>query len=70
MTRYLVIYETGDQGEWGASCPDLPGCVAVGETQAEVEELIREAIPAHLALMREVGDPVPEPRNLAGVIAA
>jgi len=70
MTECLVIYETGEHGEWGASCPDLPGCVAAGETQAEVEELIREAIPAHLALMREVGDPVPAPRHLAGVIAA
>ena len=70
MTEYLVIYETGEPGECGASCPDLPGCVAVGETQAEVDALIREAIPAHIALMREVGDPVPEPRHLAGVIAA
>ena len=36
----------------------------------QVEELIRKAIPAHIAVMREVGDPVPEPRHLAGVIAA
>ena len=70
MTEYLVIYEMGDNGEWGASSPDLPGCVAVGETQAEVEQLIREAIPAHIALMREVGDPVPEPHHLAGSVAA
>lgn len=70
MTEYLVVYEEGEHGEWGASAPDLPGCVAVGETQAEVEQLIREAIPAHIALMREVGDPVPEPHHLAGVIAA
>ena len=70
MTEYLVIYEIGDNGEWGASSPDLPGCVAAGETQAEVEQLIREAIPAHIALMREVGDPVPEPHHLAGSVAA
>ena len=70
MTEYLVIYETGEHGEWGATCPDLPGCVAVGETQAAVEELIREAIPAHIGLMREVGDPVPAQHHHAGVIAA
>jgi predicted RNase H-like HicB family nuclease len=70
MTEYLVIYEAGEYGEWGASSPDLPGCVAVGDTKAEVEQLIREAIPAHIALMREVGDPVPEPHHLAGMIAA
>jgi predicted RNase H-like HicB family nuclease len=69
MKEYLVIYEMGEHGEWGASSPDLPCCVAVGETQAEVEQLIREAIPAHIALMREVGDPVPEPHHRAGVIA-
>ncbi len=70
MREYLVIYERTDDGEWGASSPDLPGCVAVGETRAEVEQLIRDAIPAHLALMRDSGDPVPEPHHIAGVIAA
>jgi predicted RNase H-like HicB family nuclease len=70
MTEYLVIYEMGENGEWGASSPDLPGCVAAGETRAEVEQLIRGAIPAHLALMRESGDPVPEPHHLAGTVAA
>jgi hypothetical protein len=39
MKEYLVIDEMGEHGEWGASSPDLPGCVAVGETQAEVEQL-------------------------------
>ena len=70
MKEYLVVYEIGENGEWGVSSPDLPGCVAVGETQVEVEQLIREAIAAHLALMREAGDPIPEPHHLAGVIAA
>jgi predicted RNase H-like HicB family nuclease len=70
MTEYLVVYEMGESGEWGASAPDLPGCIAAGETQAEVERLIREAIPAHIAMMREVGEPVPEPHHLAGTIAA
>ncbi len=31
---------------------------------------MREALPDHIALMREVGEPVPEPRHLAGSIAA
>jgi predicted RNase H-like HicB family nuclease len=44
--------------------------VAVGGTRAEVEQLIREAIPEHLALMREAGEPVPEPHHLAGTVAA
>lgn len=70
MTEYLIIYERGEDGEWGAYSPDLPGCVAAGESQEEVEQLMREALPDHLALMREVGEPVPEPHHLVGIIAA
>lgn len=70
MTEYLVIYEKGERGEWGASSPDIPGCVAVGKTRAEVERLIAEAIPAHITLMHEAGQPSPEPRHAAGIIAA
>lgn len=70
MSEYLVIYETAEDGGWGASSPDLPGCVAVGETRAEVERLIGEAIPMHIEAMREAGEPVPEPRHLAGSVAA
>jgi predicted RNase H-like HicB family nuclease len=70
MTEYLVIYERGEDGGWGASAPDLPGCIAVGKTRAEVEQLIGEAIPLHIELMREVGEPVPEPSHLAGSVTA
>jgi predicted RNase H-like HicB family nuclease len=70
MTDYLIIYEQAEDGGWGAYAPDLPGCVAAGESREEVEQLMREALPDHIALMREVGEPVPEPRHLAGSIAA
>ncbi len=40
--------------------PDLPGCVAVGETIEEVRALIQEAIEFHLEWMREEGLPIPE----------
>jgi predicted RNase H-like HicB family nuclease len=70
MSEYLVIYEMGEDGGWGASSPDLPGCVAVGKTKAEVEKLIAEAIPMHIELMRESGEPIPEPHHLVGSVAA
>ncbi len=70
MTEYLVIYERSEDGEWGASSPDLPGCVAVGKTRHEAEKLIGEAIPLHVELLRESGQPVPEPHHGAGTIAA
>jgi predicted RNase H-like HicB family nuclease len=64
---YLVIFEKGNQG-YGAYVPDLPGCVAAGETLDEVRELIREAVPLHLELMREQGEPIPAPTSVADVV--
>ena len=58
--RYAVVIEQGGTG-FGAYVPDLPGCVAVGDTEAEVRVLIREAVQFHLEGMRKDGDPVPEP---------
>lgn len=60
MTEYVVVIEHED-GSWGAYVPDLPGCVAVGESREEVENLIAEAIPLHIELMRQQGEPVPPP---------
>jgi predicted RNase H-like HicB family nuclease len=64
MREYAVIYEQGKSG-WGAWVPDLPGCVAAGETREEVEQLIRGAIRAHIESLREHGEPVPEPSSTA-----
>lgn len=60
MMRYLVIYEPSEDG-FGAYVPDLPGCVAVGDTRQEVEQLIREAIALHVADLRATGQSVPLP---------
>ena len=59
--RYLVVTERGESS-WGAHAPDLPGCIAVGETEEDVLRLISEAIDAHLELMQQSGEPVPQPR--------
>jgi predicted RNase H-like HicB family nuclease len=60
--RYLVIIEKGPTS-WGAHVPDLPGCIAVAETRAEVVTLIREAIDFHIEGLREQGKPVPTPSS-------
>jgi len=64
MSKYLVIIEKGRRS-FGAYVPDLPGCVAVGRTAAEVRQLIHEAILLHIQVMREHGDPVPRPSSRA-----
>jgi len=58
MTRYMVVVERGETS-WGAHVPDLPGCVAVGETREDVLRLIREAIEFHIDSLRQDGLPVP-----------
>ena len=57
MTRmYTVLYEAGPNSV-GAHVRELPGCIAVGETREEAEELIQEAITMHLeALQPELPD--------------
>jgi predicted RNase H-like HicB family nuclease len=59
---YLVVIERGP-ASFGAHVPDLPGCVAAGETLQNVEALIRDAIAFHIEGLREAGQPVPEPSS-------
>jgi predicted RNase H-like HicB family nuclease len=65
--QYTVIIEKGPTS-YGAYVPDLPGCVAVGGTREEAEELIRGAIEMHLEGMREDGDPIPEATTQAALV--
>ena len=66
--EYLVIVEQGDTS-YGAYVPDLPGCVAVGETKEEALELIREAIELHIESLRENGEVVPSPHSFVEKVA-
>ena len=60
--EYVVIFEKGNNS-YGASVPDLPGCIAVGETMEEVREVIAEAIEFHIEGLREDGDVIPLPSS-------
>ena len=60
--RYMVVLEQGPTS-YGAYVPDLPGCVAVGETQQEALELIQEAIEFHLEGLKEEGRQIPAPHS-------
>ena len=62
--RYAVVIEKGERNI-SAYVPDLPGCVAVGDTLEEVKAEIREAIEFHLEGMREDGLPIPKPSSSA-----
>jgi len=57
--RYAVVIEKGENG-YGAYVPDLPGCVAAGDTEEEVKQLIHDAIEFHIEGLKESGEPIPE----------
>jgi predicted RNase H-like HicB family nuclease len=65
---YLIVIERADDGGYGAWAPDLPGCVALGDSLEECELEMREAIAFHLEGLREQGEPVPSPTAIAAVM--
>ena len=65
--QYLVVIEKGPSS-YGAYVPDLPGCVAVGETREEVSRLSHEAIEFHVEGLLEDGQPVPPPASQAELV--
>lgn len=67
LSGYAVIVERGDDGGYGAWSPDLPGCVAAGDSYDECVRLMREAIPLHIDSLRTHGDPIPRP-SAVGVL--
>jgi predicted RNase H-like HicB family nuclease len=60
--RYAIVIEKGE-GNYGAYVPDLPGCVAVGDTVEETRREIQGAIEFHLEGLRADGLPIPEPSS-------
>ena len=64
MNRYLIVIEQTATG-YSAYSPDLPGCVATGQTRNELEREMNEAIVFHIEGLRMAGEQVPEPRSQA-----
>ncbi|MGE3976014.1 MAG: type II toxin-antitoxin system HicB family antitoxin [Nitrospira sp.] len=60
--RYAIVIEKA-ASNYAAYVPDLPGCVATGETVQETETMIREAIECHLEGLRADSLPIPPPSS-------
>jgi len=58
--RNMIVIEKG-KTSFGAYVPDLPGCVAVSETESEVKQLIQEAIEFYLEDLQDSGAEIPKP---------
>ena len=68
MHRFLVIIEKINEN-YSAYSPDLPGCVATGDTREEVEKNIHEAIELHVAGLKEDHLEIPQNRSFAEYVA-
>ncbi|MCX6616792.1 MAG: type II toxin-antitoxin system HicB family antitoxin [Acidobacteria bacterium] len=61
--QYLVRINKDPDSDWGASVPDLPGCVATGKTIDQALRRIAGALEIHIRGMREDGLRPPRPRH-------
>ena len=68
MSEYLVIIEEAGEN-FSAYSPDVPGCVATGDTREETVNLMRDAMAAHLKGLRDDGLPIPAPTSSAEYLA-
>ncbi|MBE7544734.1 MAG: type II toxin-antitoxin system HicB family antitoxin [Bryobacteraceae bacterium] len=67
--EYAVIIERAGSN-WFGHVPDLPGCMATGDTVEEVKANLRTAIRDHILALEEIGEPVPEPAKIAAQVSA
>lgn len=67
---YVVVIEKAADGTYSAYLPDLPGCVATGESVDEIRKLIDEAVSLHIDSLREHGEPIPPPSATTHVVHA
>lgn len=65
--QYLVVIERSETG-FGAYVPDLPGCIAAGESREEVVALIQEAIEFHIDGLKRSGDTVRGPSSQSELV--
>jgi predicted RNase H-like HicB family nuclease len=61
VERYLILVEGGPPSNYSAWSPDVPGCVATGNTIDECVRAMREALTGHLEVTRDHGETIPEP---------
>ena len=60
--RYPIVIEPTGTG-YSAYSPDVQGCAAVGDSEGETRRNFQDALSAHFEVMREVGEPIPEPHG-------
>jgi predicted RNase H-like HicB family nuclease len=65
--KYAIVIERAGKNH-SAYVPDLPGCIAAGDTVEETRNLLEEAIRMHLEAMAEDGEAFPEPTTVVDAV--
>ena len=68
--KYVIVIEKADDGSFSACVPDLPGCVACGETAEEARALIQEGVALQIDSLRRHGEPMPPPATQGHLVEA
>lgn len=68
--KYVALIRKEPGTDYWVDVPDIPGCVASGETIEAAKANFREALELHLEAMDENGNALPEPRSREDVLAA
>lgn len=70
MTEYIALIHKDSGSAFGASFPDLPGCISVADSLEELRPMIEEALGFHIEGMIEDSNAVPEPSTLDEILNA
>lgn len=65
----IILYWSEEDQVCVAEIPELPGCMAHGQTQEEALKNVKEAMSLWIETARECGDPIPEPKGRRLVFA-
>ena len=68
MKEYVVVFEH-TENNWSAYSPDVPGCMATGETREDAERNFKSALEFHMEGLRADGVPIPEPTSEVGRVS-
>ena len=59
----IIIYWSEQDGHYIAEVPELPGCMADGETLEETLTMVQEVMQLWIETASEYGGPIPEPKG-------
>jgi predicted RNase H-like HicB family nuclease len=68
MAEYIAVIHKEAKSAFGASFPDLPGCISAAASLEELRPMIEESLGLHIEGLVEDGEAVPEPSPLDAIV--